>query len=124
MGITRDEVELLFRLDELYRFSKDAKRYVWSDDFAEDSQAEGYFSRHPMDSEERLWINEVALYFEYAGVLHEAGLVGRELLERWVPAPLYWRMLAPVLEQARVLLDDQTLWDGFEGLAAALSAET
>lgn len=116
MGIDRDEVELLLRLDEVRGFGRDAKRYVWSRAFAEAPVA-GFFDLHPMDSAERLWIDEVATYFELAGVLWRARLVGQEAVDLWVPAATYWHRLGAVLVEERRVGGGTALWEHFEALA-------
>ena len=119
MAVTREEVDLMLRLDQLYRPGKEAKKFVWSEALEAVAKDGSFFDTYALDSDERFHINEGATYYEMVGMLWRKGLLDPELVMEWVPAALYWNKIGAVLVQAREVFDATALWEDFEALAAA-----
>ena len=66
MAATREDVQLLLHIEQVFKPSRDAKRFVWTDAVQE---GEGWFDRYAWDSDERMHINEYSTYFEFYGML-------------------------------------------------------
>ena len=124
MAATREDVELLLQVEQVYKPGRDAKKFVWTDACQE---GDGWFDRYGWDSDERMHVNEYSTYFEMLAMLWQKDLVDRELVLDWTPAEQAWSRVGPVLLEARRVLGAPELWSGFEALAkaqAALSEET
>ena len=119
MAVTREDVDLMLRLDQAFRPGKEAKKFVWSEALAAVVESGSFFETHALDSDERFYVNEVATYYEMVGMLWQKGLLDLELLMEWVPASTYWIKIGPILVQARDVFDSPGLWVNFEALADA-----
>jgi len=120
--ISREDVELLLRLDEVHGPSREAKQFIWSDVLERVVSAGTFFDSYTLDSDERFHVNEIATYYEMAGLLWHSGVVSQEAVFEWVPAAMYWARLGPVLTQAREVFGAESLWEHFEALATAQSS--
>ena len=119
MAVTREDVDLMLRLDQAFRPSKEAKKFVWSEALAAIVEDRTFFEAYALDSDARFHVNEVATYYEMVGMLWQKGLLDLELLMEWVPASTYWTKIGPILVQAREVFDSPGLWVHFEALAGA-----
>ncbi len=116
MAATREDIQLLLQIEQVFRHSPEAKRFVWTDAV---QVGEGWFDRYAWDSDERIYVNEYSTYFEFYGMLWKRGLIDEGLVLDWVPAQLGWTRVGPVLLEARRVLDAPELWSNFEALAKA-----
>ncbi len=119
MAATKDDVMVLLKLDQVYRPSVDARKFAYSDQLAKVVSAGVFFETYPLDSDERFWINELASYFERIATLWEDGIVDRSLALDWAGPVFTWKLIGPVLVQAREVFGSERLWTGFEALAKA-----
>lgn len=122
MAVTRENVDLMLRFEQIYRPSREAKKFVWSEALAACVEDGTFFEKYALDSDERFHINEVATYYEQVGMLWRNGLLELDLVMEWVPASLYWTKIGPILVQAREVFDIPGLWEDFEALAEAQQA--
>jgi hypothetical protein len=76
-----------------------------------------FFDTYSMDSIERFYINEMASYFETLGMLRSKEIVDAELALDWSGALTAWRVVGPVLMEARGFSGIPSLWIEFENLA-------
>ena len=116
MAPTREDVQLLLQIEQVFKPSKEAKKFAWSDGV---ENADGWFDRNPWDSDERMLVNEFSTYFEMVAMIWRYGLVDEELVLDWTPAEFAWSRVGPVLVEARKVLGADDLWSGFEALAKA-----
>lgn len=116
MAPTREDIQLLLEVEKVFKPSREAKKFVWSEAVAD---GEGWFDRYGWDSDERLYVNEYSVYFETYALLWRHGLVDEELLFEYVPAQFGWARVGPVLLEARRVLGSADLWSGFEAFAKA-----
>ena len=116
MAPTREDVQLLLQVEQVFKPSREAKKFVYTDAVQD---GEGWFDRYGWDSDERMHVNEYSTYFETFAVLWQHDLIDKDLLLDWVPASLGWKRVGPVLLEARRVLDIPELWSGFEALARA-----
>ena len=116
MTATREDVQLLLQIEQVFRPSKEAKKFAWSE---ATKNGEGWFDRYGWDSDERVYVNEYSTYFEMCGMLMQMGLIDRDLVLEWLPAQFAWSQVSPVLLEARRVLDAPDLWVNFEALAKA-----
>jgi hypothetical protein len=119
MTATREDVQLLLQLDEVYRPGLEARKFAYSSELAESIANGDFFDKYPLDSDERFFINEIGTYFEMIGLLWHKGLVDGELVLEWSAAGFYWKKVGGVLVKAREVFDAPTLWEYFEALAGA-----
>lgn len=52
MTATREDIQLLLQLDEVYRPGVTARKFVYSRQLAESVESEDFFDRYPLDSDE------------------------------------------------------------------------
>jgi hypothetical protein len=116
MAPTREDFQLLLQIEQVFKTSKEAKKFVWSE-AVEDG--DGWFDRHGWDSDERMYVNEYSTYFEVFAMAWKSGAIDEELVLEWVPAVVGWQRVGQVLLEARRVLDAPDLWTGFEALAKA-----
>lgn len=121
MGVKRDDVLVLLKVDEVYRPSVEARKFCYSDELARVVAAGTFFETYPLDSDERFWVNEVATYYEMLATLWEEGVVDEALVIDWAGTMMTWKLIGPLLVQARDVFDSDRLWTGFEALAKAQS---
>lgn len=114
----RDDALFMMRLEELYRPSREAKRFVWSEQLQATAAAGTFFEEYSLDSEERFHVNEVATYFEIMGQFWREGIIPDELALNWISVDMYWDRIGPILLQAREVFEAPGLWSDFEALAA------
>ena len=119
MGATKDDVLVLLKLDEVYRPGVEARKFSYSDRLAEVVSAGTFFETYPLDSDERFWVNELATYYEMLATLWEEGIVDASLALDWAGAVFTWKLIGPILVQARKVFGSERLWTGFEALAKA-----
>ena len=119
MAGTKEDVMVLLKLDEVYKPGTDARKFVYSDALAAVVSEGTFFDVYSLDSDERFWINEVATYCELLATFWKEGIVDRDLAQDWWGAAFYWKLIGPILVQARDLFDSDELWTGFEALALA-----
>jgi hypothetical protein len=114
MPATKEDLHLLLEMEQTLKPSSEAKKFAWS---SATKEGEGWFDRYPWDSDERMYVNEYSTYFELYGLAWKQGLLDEELVLDWVPAVTAWEQVAPVLLEARRVLQDDELWTNFEALA-------
>ena len=119
MAATKEDFMVLLKLDEVYRPSTEAKKFAYSDELAAVVDAGTFFDTYSLDSDERFWINELATYFELLADLWSEEIVDHSLVLNWSGAQFTWKLIGPVLVQARDVFDHDQLWTGFEAFAAA-----
>ena len=120
---TREDFQLLLQLDQACKFGKDAKKFVWSDAASGENGGHAFFEKYGWDSDERMYVNEVATYYETCADAWLHGFITDEAyFFDWAPAVFYWEKLSSVLLAAREILEEPRLWSGFEAFAAAQSA--
>ena len=119
MAATKEDAQLLLLLDEGHKPSTAARKFSYSTELAEVVAEGSFFEKYPLDSDERFYINEIATYHEYLGMFVSMGIVDEELGVGWSGAAITWRLVGPILLQARDVFDKQDLWKDFEALAAA-----
>jgi hypothetical protein len=117
MAGTREDVMVLLKLDEVYKPGTDARKFVYSDNLAAVVSEGTFFDMYSLDSDERFWVNEVGTYFELLATLWQEEIVNRELAQDWAGAVFYWKLIGPILVQAREVFNSDQLWTGFEALA-------
>jgi hypothetical protein len=123
VAATKDDVMLLLKLDEVHKPSVEAKKFAYSAELAE-AVAEGdFFDRYTLDSDERMYVNQIATYFELLGGIRSRGVVDDDLALSWAGAAITWERVGPVLVQAREVFGSDKLWTDFEALAAAQSSQ-
>ncbi len=86
MPVTREDVELLLKLDAVRLPSVAAKKWVFSNQAAELAASGTFFEEYGLDSDERFYINEVATYYELIGLLWREGIVDRDIVLEWTAA--------------------------------------
>lgn len=121
MNDLHQDVMLLLQLDQVYRPSVAARQYAHSDELAQVLKNGRFFDEYSMASTERFHINEVATYFELLGMLRSRGIVDSQLALEWSGAQTMWRVIGPVLLEAREVYGIPDLWTDFEALAKAQS---
>ncbi len=119
MAATKEDFMVLFKLDEVHRPSTDARKFAYSDELAAVVTAGTFFETYSLDSDERFWINQLATYFEHLSDLWSNHIVDPSLALGWAGPQFTWKLIGPVLIQAREVFDHDGLWTGFEALAAA-----
>ena len=119
MAATKDDVLVLLKLDEVYRPGTDARKFSYSDELAAVVDAGTFFETYALDSDERFWINELATYYEMLGTLWREKIVDEDLALQWAGVVFTWKLIGPILVQARDVFDTDQLWSDFEALAAA-----
>lgn len=120
MAGTKKDVMVLLKLDEVYKPGTDARKFAYSDGLAAVVEQGTFFDVYSLDSDERFWVNEVATYFELLSTLWADGIVDRDLAEDWAsPAASYWKLIGPILVQAREVFESDQIWTGFEALVLA-----
>lgn len=119
MAATKEDVLVLLKLDEVHRPSTEARKFSYSDELAAVVREGTFFERYGLDSDERFWINEIATYHELLADLWSQGIVDQSFALDWSGAMFNWKLIGPVLVQAREVFGSDDLWTGFEALAAA-----
>ncbi len=119
MTATREDVQVLLHFEQVYKPSREAKKFVWTDACQD---GDGWFDRYGWDSDERMHVNEYSTYFEMLAMLWRKKLVDEDLVMEWAPAELAWSRVGPVLIEARRVLGSEELWSGFEAYATAQAA--
>lgn len=119
MAGTKDDVLVLLKLDEVYRPSVEARKFSYSNELADVVGAGAFFETYTLDSDERFWVNELATYYELLATLWEEEIVDESLVLDWAGAVSTWKLIGPVLVQAREVFGSDRLWTGFEALAKA-----
>jgi hypothetical protein len=122
MPASREDVMVLLKLDEVYRPSVEARKFSYSEPLAEVVEAGDFFEKYPLDSDERFWVNELATYYEMLATLWEEGIVDGSLVLEWAGAVFTWKLIGPILIEARGVFGSDRLWTGFEALAKAQAA--
>lgn len=117
MVATKEDLQLILQMEQTLRPSKAAKAFCWSAEVEGVNAGPGFWDKHGLDSDERLYVNEYSTYFELFSLAWRRGLIDEELLLDWVPAELAWQRVGPILKATRDLLGHQDLWSGFEALA-------
>ena len=116
---SKDDAMLLLKLDEVWGPSVEARKFSYSAGLA-GVVAEGtFFDTYPLDSDERFWINELATYYETLATFWKAGIVEESFALNWSGAIFTWKLIGPILVQARKVFGSDQLWTGFEALAEA-----
>jgi len=118
VAATKEDFMVLLKLDEVYRPSTDAKKFAYSDELAAVVRAGTFFETYALDSDERFWVNELATYHELLADLWAEEIVDPSLALNWSGAGFTWKLIGPVLVQAREVFGNDRLWAGFEALAA------
>ena len=119
MAASKDDFRLLLKLDEVYRPSVEARKFSYSDRLAEVVEAGSFFDTYALDSDERFWVNELATYYEILATAWQEEIVDRSLALEWAGAVFTWKLIGPILIQAREVFGSDRLWTGFEALAKA-----
>jgi len=76
-----------------------------------------FFETYGFDSDEQFWINEIATHHELLADLWSQGIVDQSLALGWSGAMFNWKLIGPVLLQAREVFGSDDLLTGFEALA-------
>lgn len=118
MAATKEDFLVLLKLDEVHRPSMEARKFSYSDELTAVVSDGTFFERYGLDSDERFWINELATYHERLAELWSQGIVDESLALNWSGAMFTWKLIGPILVQARVVFGSAELWMGFESLAA------
>lgn len=113
---------LLLKLDEVYRPSLEARKFSYSSRLAEVVAEGSFFDTYSLDSDERFWVNELATYYEMLATFWEEEVVDASLALNWAGAVFTWKLIGPILVQAREVFGSDQLWTGFEALAEAQAA--
>ena len=116
---TKEDALVLLKLDEVHGPSTEARKFAYSDELAAVVSEGTFFETYGFDSDERFWINEIATYHELLADLWSQGIVDQSLALGWSGAMFNWKLIGPVLVQAREVFGSDDLWTGFEALAAA-----
>jgi hypothetical protein len=124
MSDLRADVSLLLQLDQVQKPSLAARQFAHSTELANVLKNGRFFDAYSMDSVERFYINEMATYFETLGMLRSKGIVDAELALDWSGALTAWRVIGPVLLEAREVFGIPSLWIDFENLAHAQEEST
>jgi hypothetical protein len=111
------DVSLLLQLDQAHKPSVAARQFAYSTELVNVLKNGRFFDTYSMDSVERFYINEMASYFETLGMLRSKGIVDAELALDWSGALTAWRVVGPVLLEAREVFGIPSLWIEFENLA-------
>lgn len=119
MAATKDDVFVLLKVDEVYLPGTEARKFSYSDELAAVVAEGTFFETYPLDSDERFWVNELATYYETLGTLWSGGIVDETLALEWSGARFTWKLIGPILIQAREVFGSDRLWTVFERLAAA-----
>jgi hypothetical protein len=119
MTAAKEDFLLLLKLDEVYGPGVPARKFAYSDQLADVVKAGTFFDTYPLDSDERFWVNELATYFEMLGTMWEEGVVEESLALEWGGAMFMWKLIGPILVQAREVFGSVRLWTAFEALATA-----
>ena len=119
MSATKEDALVLLKLDEVYRPGTAARKFSYSDELAAAVRDGSFFETFALDSDERFWINELATYYEMLGTLRTNGIVDDSLAIEWSGAAFVWKLIGPILVQAREVFGSPKLWTNFEALAAA-----
>lgn len=119
MSSLKDDFKLLLQVDQVYRPKTAAKKFAFSHKLAEVVKSGTFFESYSLESDERFYINEIATYYEMLGRLFRNEIVDRNLALEWSGAHFYWRLIGPILVQAREVFNSQTLWEDFEYIAKA-----
>ena len=119
MAASKDDFRLLLKLDEVYRPSVEARKFSYSDRLAEAVEAGSFFDTYALDSDERFWVNELATYYEILATAWQEEVVDGSLALEWAGAVFTWKLIGPILIQAREVFGSDRLWTGFEALAKA-----
>lgn len=119
MSATKDDVLVLLKLDEVYRPGTEARKFSYSDELAAVVEDGTFFETYALDSDERFWINELATYYEMLGTLWSGRIVDESLALQWAGAMFTWKLIGPILVQARDVFGSDLLWTDFEALALA-----
>ena len=119
MAASKDDFRLLLKLDEVYRPSVEARKFSYSDRLAEAVEAGSFFDTYALDSDERFWVNELATYYEILATAWQEEVVDGSLAIVWAGAVFTWKLIGPILIQAREVFGSDRLWTGFEALAKA-----
>jgi len=124
MSPTQMDLSLMLQVEQTYRPSKEAKAFCWSKAVEGHNAGPAFWDKHSLDSDERMYVNAYASYFEFYAFIWRKQLINEELILDWVPAQMAWQRIGPILIATRELLGSQELWSGFEALAAAQSASS
>lgn len=119
MAATKEDFLVLLKLDEVHRPSTEARKFSYSDELAAVVGDGTFFETYGLDSDERFWINELATYHELLADLWSQGIVDQSLALNWSGAMFTWKLIGPILVQARDVFGSDQLWTGFEALVAA-----
>jgi hypothetical protein len=119
MSATKEDVLVLLKLDEVYRPGTEARKFSYSDELASVVEDGIFFEAYALDSDERFWINELATYYEMLGTLWREKIVDESLALDWAGAIYTWKLIGPILVQARDVFGSNRLWTDFEALATA-----
>lgn len=119
MNAKREDVQILLQLDLVYRPKTRAKKFAYSEDLADVVKAGTFFETYSLDSDERFYINEIATYFEMLGMIWQMEIVDDRLAVEWSGTRYFWKLIGPILIQARDVFDSPNLWEYFEALAKA-----
>ena len=123
MSATKEDAQLLLRLDEVHRPGTAARKFSYSDELAKVVEDGTFFDTYTLDSDERFFINQIAIYHDTLGMFVSMGIVDEELALKWSGAKFAWKLIGPILIQASEVFGSEDLWADFEALAAA-HAET
>lgn len=115
----KEDAHLLLHLNEVHLPGREARKFVYSEEFAKVAEAGTFFDIYALDSDERFFINEIASYYETLGMFWKKGIVDADLALEWNAAALYWSKLGPILIKAREVFGIDNLWEDFEALAKA-----
>jgi hypothetical protein len=115
----KEDVLVLLKLDEVYRPGIEARKFSYSDGLATVVANGTFFETYALDSDERFWINELATYYEMLGTIWKKKIVDESLVLDWAGANYTWKLIGPILVQARDVFGSDRLWADFEALATA-----
>lgn len=119
MTATKEDVLVLLKLDDVYRPGVEARKFAYSDELAAVVKDGTFFETYALDSDERFWVNELATYYEMLGTLWSQEVVDVSLVLGWSGAVFTWKLIGPILVQARAVFGNDLLWTDFEALATA-----
>lgn len=123
MAPSREDFLLLLQIDQACKPGKEAKKFVWSGRASGENGGHAFFDKYGWDSDERMYVNEVATYYETCADAWQHGFITDEAyFFDWAPATFYWENLSGVLMAAREILEEPRLWSGFEAFAGAQAA--
>ncbi len=121
MPATKEDAQLLLRLDEVHKPGTAARKFSYSDELAKVVEDGTFFDSYALDSDERFFINQIATYYELLGSFISMGIVDEKFAVGWSGAKFAWKLIGPILIQAREVFGSEDLWAEFEALAGAQS---